>query len=928
MNFLKIEKLSLKNIRCFSSLNIDFKDGTNVITGENGSGKSTILTAIGFGLFGSGYLTGLKMEIKDMVQRGFGEGQIRLTFRTDKGLFESRHKIFIGKKQNEWIVRDVDQHKTLTRSITNSKEMISSKIGNNVDENIYKNALCSPQGQLSRLLELEDYKRKEQIRKILDLNQYDVTAIHIGKVLDKINEDETILIRDRNLIEDLTEDPKHWEEKKKDIVKKITLVKNELRDINTQIEVNSIEIKSQENLRDQINDDKTKLSIKDPELKTTIIEIDKIKDSISQKINEIHIEIKDKKDAERVFAELKSSDREAKKKLEGVKNRIRDHNKLNDELKEEEDTYKVNNGQLIELNQKKIEFEKNQDLESLKDELRESKNKFDQAEESRKTIVENKKEIADQVAKLSTSIENTQSKFNELYSESKSIFNVDPKELNTVKTNLELQKTVSRNELTKLDSELEQKQRNIGEIEAQIKLSQKTISLLSETGSDHNCPTCFRDFELTGRQELIDNHDQLIKTKLSQKEVAVGILLQHEKNERELESNIDNIITKEKKLAILLDRFDRSHEWLARVETEINKVKDLQIKDTELNSKLEEFSEVKIEELKKIIQEKNKLISSYDQIKTRLTVIQTKVDVISQTITRIRKELQSFDNQKDKSLDTQLSDDIAKFEIKINKVDSIKKEIGDKIELQNKRDTLESEITKLNELLAKNMEIFSEDKFLILKASKNEYIDSRGSYKNKLDDLIENKLPEITQILDNSKKDRKKFDEIVDKLVYYQNIRPKFEKVQAVMKTLPDKIINNISNQVSNQITSLLRRMLPDRGYDKAIFRGDGSVDLISKGEIVDRSNLSFGERTVLSIALRFALADYVAPLQFLVLDEPTNYLDTRRIREFVEIIDRDDLFRAGSGQLLLVTHREEFDRNANNSIHIKVNQDGTRSLS
>ena len=122
--------------------------------------------------------------------------------------------------------------------------------------------------------------------------------------------------------------------------------------------------------------------------------------------------------------------------------------------------------------------------------------------------------------------------------------------------------------------------------------------------------------------------------------------------------------------------------------------------------------------------------------------------------------------------------------------------------------------------------------------------------------------------------------------------------------------------------------MLPDRGYDKAIFRGDGSVDLLSKGVIVDRNNLSFGERTVLSVALRFALADYVAPLQFLVLDEPTNYLDTRRIREFVEIIDREDLFGTGSGQLLLVTHREEFDRNANNSIHIKVNQNGTRSLS
>ena len=86
------------------------------------------------------------------------------------------------------------------------------------------------------------------------------------------------------------------------------------------------------------------------------------------------------------------------------------------------------------------------------------------------------------------------------------------------------------------------------------------------------------------------------------------------------------------------------------------------------------------------------------------------------------------------------------------------------------------------------------------------------------------------------------------------------------------------------------QRLLPSRGYEKAIFKGDGTVDLINQGVIIDRKTLSFGERTVLAVALRLALADYVAPLQFLVLDEPTNFLDTERIQEFAEIIDREEL--------------------------------------
>ncbi|MDX1629331.1 MAG: ATP-binding cassette domain-containing protein [Fulvivirga sp.] len=52
-----------------------------------------------------------------------------------------------------------------------------------------------------------------------------------------------------------------------------------------------------------------------------------------------------------------------------------------------------------------------------------------------------------------------------------------------------------------------------------------------------------------------------------------------------------------------------------------------------------------------------------------------------------------------------------------------------------------------------------------------------------------------------------------------------------------------------------------------------------------------------------------------IILDEPTNHLDANRVGEFIEIIDREQLFSQSQGQLMLVTHREEFGRNAQNNI-------------
>ncbi|MBP7963546.1 MAG: SMC family ATPase [Caldilineaceae bacterium] len=70
-----ILSLKLDNIKSYDSATIDFTEGTNAIVGRNGAGKSTILEAIGFALFGH-----LPYNQNDFVNEGAKSGTVTVTF--------------------------------------------------------------------------------------------------------------------------------------------------------------------------------------------------------------------------------------------------------------------------------------------------------------------------------------------------------------------------------------------------------------------------------------------------------------------------------------------------------------------------------------------------------------------------------------------------------------------------------------------------------------------------------------------------------------------------------------------------------------------------------------------------------------------------------------------------------------------------------
>lgn len=170
-----IKKIRLKNIRSYLDQEIVFPDGNILLSGDIGSGKSTVLLAIDFALFGirRGELSG-----SALLRNGADEGFVNLNL-----LVNSKEVIIkrILKKTSNGIVQDAgylsvnDVTKELTPVELKSKilELLNypGEISNKKSL-VYRYTVYTPQEEMKLILLGEKEHRIETLRKVFNIDKY------------------------------------------------------------------------------------------------------------------------------------------------------------------------------------------------------------------------------------------------------------------------------------------------------------------------------------------------------------------------------------------------------------------------------------------------------------------------------------------------------------------------------------------------------------------------------------------------------------------------------------------------------------------------------------------------------------------------------------------------------------------------------------
>ncbi len=166
-----ITRVKLTNWKSHLNSELKFSDGTNALVGSMGSGKSSILQAVCFGLFGDlPELRGRKVRLDDLIMRkpmpkGFAE--IEVEFKSDGGTYIVKRRIETGRGTTLAEIREGGRLvETNGSKVTGVVEKILK-----VDYELFALVVYSEQNQLDYFLTVPKGKRMEKIDSMLRIDR-------------------------------------------------------------------------------------------------------------------------------------------------------------------------------------------------------------------------------------------------------------------------------------------------------------------------------------------------------------------------------------------------------------------------------------------------------------------------------------------------------------------------------------------------------------------------------------------------------------------------------------------------------------------------------------------------------------------------------------------------------------------------------------
>src|SRR3989344_7035553 len=116
---MKLDKIILENIRSYKSQQVDFPDGSTLLSGDIGSGKTSVLLGIEFALFG--LQPGQKGS--SLLRNGENSGNVAIEFEIDGKSIAVERRLKRGKSVSQeecFLTVDGERKEISVMELTNS----------------------------------------------------------------------------------------------------------------------------------------------------------------------------------------------------------------------------------------------------------------------------------------------------------------------------------------------------------------------------------------------------------------------------------------------------------------------------------------------------------------------------------------------------------------------------------------------------------------------------------------------------------------------------------------------------------------------------------------------------------------------------------------------------------------------------------------
>lgn len=345
---MKLKRINLKNIRSYTDEEIKFNEGSTLLAGDIGSGKTTILLALEFGLFG--LQPGQRGS--SLLRNGESEGAVNVEIEVDgqeiliertlkknnKSVSQDYAAITIDGNKEELAVSEL---KSKVLNLLNYPKELSKK-----QNLLYKFTVYTPQEEMKQIIVEDSNTRVNTLRHIFGIDKYKRILENSSTLLSKIREEKR---HKQGEIADLDQYKSDLEKKQKD-----------LKDMKENLEPQKEEYENKKKAREKIQSEKDELEKKKEEKQKVNSEIEKTKVMISTKQSSIADNQKQIDQLNNQISELE--------KIEFDENEI---SRLNEEIKTLEKNKKGINDRNVEISSRISSLQmKNQENFNIKEKLK------------------------------------------------------------------------------------------------------------------------------------------------------------------------------------------------------------------------------------------------------------------------------------------------------------------------------------------------------------------------------------------------------------------------------------------------------------------------------------------------------------------------------------------------------------------------------
>jgi DNA repair protein SbcC/Rad50 len=887
-----IKEIELKNITTHKDTKIEFLPGINVLAGDNGTGKSTVLNMIGFVLFNSidrkqsDYIRNennnkinqgkVKIILSGLdgddysIERSIGKSMINVVnlFTNTKLNFKDRNDYFKWVKDNLGIIEDIDL------------------------KTIFENAIGVHQGTFIVPFELPPQRRKDFFYPLLNVDIYEKAYKRYSEINNAFTKEYTELeiqissfegqLKEYNaLLKEKDEYDKEIikfkaeQEKSQKDYKKISFTFEKLKEIKDNLEKASEEYKSTkvsvENLKNSLGD--TEKLIKKAKEAKAICDTNK---KPYEKYKKLQVDEKLLTKQEKEFHSLQKDYDKQVNKLE----------KLNIEINSYQET-------ITKI--KKIQ-EKFPELKSKHTRYQLMEKKIGIVQEKLAVVNSNKKQLDIKIKKLrKTQIEKNklEEKLQDLPVLKESISKIEKNQekiLSIERKIASLDTERSQYLKNKSDSEgglcpfLHEKCKNITNDSLEVHFQDK-IDILEEDLTSFRSTLRKLKLELEKLQIDKDSYDRLKNDEIRVKQL--GEQFEEIKKEVQdlrksvldfstLQEKLHEVTTEKNQLHEYEKEYTIQHEKIFKVLPEEEKalkkrqkgVQPLEEQISVLSKDLEKLKDVPIK-LQNLRDDLEKCKEGNDLYISNVKIMKTLPNLEKERQTKL-KEIEKFKNDlQEKQVILQ------KLEIQFN--------IAEFEEISTKREKLSESLIRLQE------------KFQFIEETQQK---------------IQQKILKLEKVKKSMKGIEKEKDEL-DEIMAFSGI------VRSIYKESGPKITEALLNNI-NGLASEIFRDLSDQDAVSIEWLPDFDVKIITSLNERYFHQLSGGEQMAAALAIRLAVLQTLTDVDFAFFDEPTTNLDVETRQNLAKSIQKLSNFQ----QIFVISHDDTFEENSDNIIRFTKNED------